>query len=61
MSVPVRSGGNQLVVQVAANERHERSPSRMDPADRQPISELCHVRVAAREHVELQLGGGFQG
>jgi hypothetical protein len=61
MAVPVRSGGEQLVVEVVANKRHERAASRMNPANRQPSGNLGDLRVVARQHVQLQLGCGFHG
>jgi hypothetical protein len=51
----------QLVVQVPANERNERSASRMNPADRQPRGNLGNPWVIGRQNVELQLGRGFDG
>ena len=61
MAVPVRSGGDQLVVEVVANERHERAAGRMNPANRQPRGNLGDLGVIAGQHVQLQLAGGFQG
>jgi hypothetical protein len=61
MAVPVRSGGDQLVVEVVANERHERAARRMNPANRQPSGNLRDLWVVAGQHVKLQLAGGFQG
>ena len=40
MAVPVRSGGDQLVVEVVANERHEHAAGRMNAANRQPRGNL---------------------
>jgi hypothetical protein len=61
MSVPVRSGCDQLVVEVAANERDERAASGMDPANRQLSGKVGNLGVVARQNLELQLGSGFQG
>ena len=61
MEISVRGGCDQPVVQVAANERHECSASRMNPADRQPSGNLGNPWVIARQNVELQLGCGFDG
>jgi hypothetical protein len=61
MQIAVRGGSDQPVVEVAANERHERSASRMDPADRQLTGKVRNLRIIARQDVELQLGCGFQG
>ena len=59
--ISVRGGGNQLLVQVTPNERHECSAGRMNPADRQPRGNLGNSRVVARQNIELQLGCGFDG
>jgi hypothetical protein len=40
LDLPVRSGCEQLVVEVAANERHERAAGRVNPAYRQPSDNL---------------------
>ena len=61
MGVSVRGGGDQLVVEVAANERHERSAGRMNPANRQPSGNLGDLWVIAGQHLQLQLGCGFHG
>ena len=61
MEIAVRGGGNKPVVEVAANERHERSARGMNPADRQPSGDLRNLRVIARQDIELQLGRGFDG
>jgi hypothetical protein len=61
MSIPVASGCNKLVVEVAANERHERPASGMDPANRQLSDKVSNLRVVARQNLELQLGRGFPG
>ena len=52
---------NAPVVEVAADERHERSASRMNPANWQPSGNLRDLWVIARENFELQLGRGFHG
>jgi hypothetical protein len=59
--ISVRGGGDQFVVQVAANERHEGSTRRMNPADRQPSGNFGDLGVIARQDVELQLGCSFDG
>jgi len=61
MAVSIRSGGDQLVVEVVANERHEHAAGRMNAANRQPRGNLDDLRVIACQHVQLQLAGGFQG
>jgi hypothetical protein len=61
MAVPVCSGGDQLVVEVVANERHEHAASSMNPANRQPRGNFGDLWVIACQHVQLQLGCGFQG
>src|SRR5690348_9240667 len=33
----------------------------MNPANRQPSGDLGDLRVLARQHIELQLAGGFDG
>jgi hypothetical protein len=61
MEISVRSGSDEPVVEVAANERHEGPAGRMNPADRQPSDNLGNLRVIARQNIELQLGGGLDG
>jgi hypothetical protein len=61
MSVPVSSGCERLIVEVAANERHEGAAGRMNSANRQPSGNLCDLWVIARQNLELQLGRGFHG
>ena len=61
MGVSVRSGCDQLVVEVAANERHERAAGRVNSANRQPSGNLGDLWVIARQNFELQLGRGFHG
>ena len=61
MSVPVSSGSDQSVVEVAANERHKSPSGRMDPANRQPGGKVGNLWVVARQNLQLQLGCGFQG
>ena len=60
MQIAVR-GGDQLVVEVAANERHERSASRMHSTNRQSCRNLGNVRVVAGQHLQLQLACGLDG
>ena len=59
VSVSIRSGSEKLVVEVAANERHERSPGRMNSANRQPSGNFSDLGITARQHSQLQLGCGF--
>jgi hypothetical protein len=41
MGVSIHSGcDQQLIVEVAANERHECAAGRMNPADRQPVRQV---------------------
>src|SRR4029077_17592246 len=61
MGVSIRSGCDQLVIEVAANERHEGAASGMDPANRQLSGQVGNLRVIARKNFELQLGGGLDG
>jgi hypothetical protein len=61
MAVSVRSGGDQLVVEVVANERHEHAAGRMNPANRQPSGNLGDLWVVAGQHVQLQLAGVSPG
>ena len=56
MSVPVSSGCEQLVVEVAANERHKCPACGMDPADRQLSGQVGNLWVIARQNFQLQLG-----
>jgi hypothetical protein len=58
---PVSGRCNKLIVEVAANERHERPASGMDAANRQPSGKVSNLRVIARQNLELQLGCGFPG
>jgi hypothetical protein len=61
MSVPVSSGCEQLIVEVAANERHEGAASGMDSANRQPSSKVGNFRVLAGQNLQLQLACGLDG
>ena len=47
MSVSVRRGSDQLVVEVTTNERHERTAGGMNPANRQPSGKLGNFWVIA--------------
>ena len=59
MCVSIRGGSDQLVIEVAANERHERATGRMNPANRQPSGNLGDLWVIATQNSKLQLGRGF--
>ena len=59
MGVSIRGGRDQLVVEVAANERHERAAGRMNPANRQPSGNLGNLWVIAAQNSKLQLVRGF--
>ena len=61
MGVSIRRGCNQLVVEVAPNERHERPASRMNAAYGQPSGNFGDLWVIAGQNFELQLGRGFHG
>ena len=59
MCVSIRGGSDQLVIQVATNERHERATGRMNPANRQPSRNFGDPWVIATQNSKLQLGRGF--
>jgi hypothetical protein len=61
MGVSIRSGCDQLVVEVAANEWHERAASGMDPANRQLSGQVGDLRVLAGQNLQLQLACGLDG
>jgi hypothetical protein len=61
MGVSIRSGNDQLLVEVAANERHERSASRMYATHRQPRGNLGDLGVVAGHNLQRQLAGGLDG
>ena len=61
MGGPVSGRCNKLIVEVAANKRHERPAGGMDPANRQPSGQVGNLRIVAHQNLELQLGCGFQG
>ena len=58
-AIAVTGSGDQPVVEVATNKRHECPARRMNPADWQPSGNLGNGWVIARQHIELQLGCGF--
>jgi hypothetical protein len=47
MSVSVRSGRDQLVLEVTSNERYERAAGRVNPANRQPSGKFGNLWVIA--------------
>ena len=59
MCVSIRGGSDQLVIEVAANERHERAAGRMNRANRQPSGNFGDPWVIATQNSKLQLGCGF--
>jgi len=59
LGVSVRCRREQLVVEVAANERHEGSAGGMNPANRQPSSKLGDLWIVARKNSKLQLASGL--
>jgi hypothetical protein len=50
MGVSIRSGCDQLVVEVAANERHERAAGRVNSAYRQASGDLGDLWVIAGQN-----------
>jgi hypothetical protein len=59
MAVSVRGGRDQLVIEVAANERHEGTAGRVNPANRQPSHDFGDLWVIAGQNFELQLVCGL--
>jgi hypothetical protein len=59
MAVSVRGGCDQLVIEIAANERHEGAAGRVNPANRQPSDDFGDLWVIAGQNCELQLVCGL--
>jgi hypothetical protein len=61
MTISVRGNGNQFVVEIAADERHEGFASCVNAANRQPSRDLGYLWAIVGKYLKVQLARGFDG